>query len=237
MLACNRARRYQAAILMAGVILLAPGISYAQEGPSNSLAKGAKALQFRIVNNFVLSDFQGVALSGKRHTSDNSAIRLGADIFFEHSSDNQDNRTFSYDTTLVTSDAKTDGQRLNLELQYIHYPSIERKIKFFWGAGPSVRFMRDITKTDYYNSQTGNSLELKDEVKSWGAGGSGVLGAEWFATSGISLHTEYTVSIFYEWQKIRDDEVTGPGFSTANRERNGLEINASSVRFGLSLYF
>ncbi|UCE66034.1 MAG: hypothetical protein JSU85_14465 [Candidatus Zixiibacteriota bacterium] len=231
------------AALAAIFVFVASSQSLAQEGkthdgkPSHSLYKGAKALQFRITNNFVLTDFQGVALSGKKHISKNSAIRLGANLYTEFSTEDEDRRIFSSDTTIASSDAENSAQMLILEMQYIRYASIERRIKLFWGAGPSLRFNREIIETDYYDGFNNISRRLRDENKSWGTGATGVIGVEWFATSDISFHTEYILSIMYEWQKIRDDDASGTNFVSISSEETGIQVYASNVRFGLSLYF
>jgi hypothetical protein len=225
------------------LIMINWNLSVAQEvgtsatNRSHSLFDGSRALQFRITNDFVLYDFQGAALSAKKHFSGNSAIRLGADLFFDFSTEDVDSRIFSSDTINYTSDAEIRVQRVMLELQYIHYVSAERKMKFFWGTGPTMLFNREITDTDYYDSRFDISHELKNEDKSWGLGGSGILGVEWFATSYISFHTEYMLTVLYEWRKIRDDDVAGPDFTQISTETSGFQAYASNIRFGLSLYF
>ena len=204
---------------------------------SHSLYDGSRALQFRIASDFVLDDFQGAALSVKKHISDKSAIRLGLNLFLDLSTRNSDNRIYSGDTTITINDTEISEQRIMLELQYVRYVSTDRKIKFFWGTGPTVRLHREVAETDYSNSYYNISRPLKDEDKSWGLGGSGILGVEWFPIYYISFHTEYMLTILYEWQKIRNDEVTGANYYSISTEEKGIEIYASDVRFGLSLYF
>jgi hypothetical protein len=229
--------------LAAVLVLLNWNLSLAQQpntsstNRSHSLFDGSKALQFRITDNFVLNSFQGAALSGKKHISANSAFRLGADLFFNFSSAESGSRVYSSDTTVTTYDSDINAQRIILELQYIRYVSTDRKIKFFWGTGPTVRFNRAITETDYYESWSDTSIVLKDEDKSWGLGGSGVLGIEWFARSDISFHAEYAVALLYEWRETRDEEFSGIEFRQISTKNSGFQAYASSVRFGLSLYF
>jgi hypothetical protein len=242
MLKANHVRKSILAALAAIFVLFIFGQSPAQEGeadigkPSHSLYKGSKALQFRITNDFVLTDFQGVALSGKKHISKNSAIRLGANLNVEFSTA-EDGTNFPGDTTVTLSDADNSTQKLILEMQYIRYASIDRRMKLFWGAGPSLQFYRDITETDYHDIVNDISRKLRDENKSWGAGVSGVIGVEWFATSDISFHTEYILSIMYEWQKIRENRVSGTNINSTLFEEKEVRLYASNVRFGLSLYF
>lgn len=204
---------------------------------SHSLYDGSKALQFRITDNFVLNSFQGAAISGKKHISANSAFRLGADLFFNFSTADSKNSIFSGDTTVFTHNSDTNIQRIILDLQYIRYVSTERKIKFFWGTGPTMRFYRGIIETDYNDSQIDTSFVLKNEDKSWGLGGSGLLGVEWFATSYISFHTEYTFTLLYEWRKTRDDDISGVNLFQSTSKNSGFQAYATNVRFGLSLYF
>lgn len=223
--------------------LICLGQSQAQESaggatkPSHSIYDGSKALQFRVTNNFTLSNFQGAALSGKKHISNNSAIRLGVDLFFDFSTRDEDSRIFYNDTTITASDAEGNTQRLALELQYIRYVSTDKKIKIYWGTGPSIRFNNEVVETDYYDSYNDISRKLKDEDKSWGLGASGVLGAEWFATSSISFHTEYVTTLLYEWRKVREDNALFRDYSHISTESSGFQVYATDVRFGLSLYF
>jgi hypothetical protein len=107
----------------------------------------------------------------------------------------------------------------------------------FWGMGPSMQFFREIIKTDYYDGQRDTSFVLKDEDRSWGFGGSGVLGVEWFATPYISFHSEYAITLLYEWRKTREDDVSVTSFRKYTSKNSGFQANTSNVRFGLSLYF
>jgi hypothetical protein len=235
--------KFDKVILTVFLSLFCLGQAKAQESAtaetqsSHSLYDGAKALQFRIADNFVLNNFQGAALSGKKHISNNSAIRLGFDIFFDISTLDDDRRVFYNDTTITTSDAEGNTERLVLELQYIRYVSTDKKIKFYWGTGPSFRFSNEIVETDYYDSYNDISRKLKDEDNSWGAGASGVLGAEWFVASYISFHSEYVMTLLYEWRKVREDDAFLEDYSHVTTKSSGLQLYASNVRFGLSLYF
>ena len=95
----------------------------------------------------------------------------------------------------------------------------------------------DVVKTDFNISQNNIARTLKEENKSWGVGGSGVLGAEWFATSYISFHTEYALTLLYEREKLKSDDTQGPSNSHETTKNSGFRLYASNVRFGLSLYF
>ena len=60
---------------------------------------GKFALQFRITDNFSLSNFQGTILSGKYHFSKRDAIRLG--ISLSLSSSDSETELNRLDTTIV----------------------------------------------------------------------------------------------------------------------------------------
>jgi hypothetical protein len=69
--------------------------------------------------------------------------------------------------------------------------------------------------------------------KSWFAGLSGLLGVEWFPSSTIGIHAEYSVSARYT--KGTSDRENPLGAQTS--ESKSWSMNGRSVLFGLSVYF
>lgn len=204
---------------------------------NHSIHKGSRALQFRIANNFTLSDFQGIAFSGKKHISENSAVRLGIDLNIEFSTSDRDVRRYYQDTTLTTTKDDISKQMFIMRIQYMRYLELEKSVKFFWAAGPTARFNREITETEYYDSYRDVNFDLRDEYKYWSIGGSGALGAEWFATPNISFHSEYVISMIYAWRKTRNDDAAGTEIDRDISKIKRFDISATGINFGLSVYF
>lgn len=208
-----------------------------QNPVNHSIHKGSKALQFRVANNFTLSDFQGIAFSGKKHISENSAVRLGIDLNIEFSTSDRDVRRYYQDTTLTTTKDDISKQMFIMRIQYMRYLELEKSVKFFWAAGPTAQFNREITKTEYYDGYRDVSFDLKDEYKYWSVGGSGALGAEWFANPNISFHSEYVISMIYDWRKIKNDNIAGTDLNSDLSKLKRFHIYATGINFGLSVYF
>ena len=214
---------------------------FAQENKrENSLETGAWALQFQITRNFTLSRFEGSVISAKRHFSDKKSLRFGLSLNASIS-DNEQNLTQSASDTLrqiVKADADNDTQNIELSVQYVVYPSPAKEVNLFLGVGPMVGFNRRKSKTD---SERGipNPVESTSQMtsKQWSIGVSAILGAEWFATKSISFLAEYGLSLNYIWLKdSRKDSTAGVVTESENKSKF-FNLSATSVKFGLSVYF
>ncbi len=95
------------------------------------------------------------------------------------------------------------------------------------------------------NSETGSERGIQNPVEStsqrtskrWSLGISANLGAEWFATKNISFLAEYGLSLNYIWVKdSRTDKTAGIVVESENKSKI-FNLSATSVKFGLSVYF
>jgi opacity protein-like surface antigen len=195
---------------------------------NHSLYKGSKSLQFRIGNDFSLTNFDGLSFSGKKHYSDKSAIRLGLDVSASITHSESRNQVSN------TSSNNYDRQELKLNALYIHYPKPGGIFKFYWGIGPSFGFYRS-----YRNGwSSSNGLErTKDTESRWSIGGLMALGAEWFANSNLSIHAEYNIFAYYSQYNDTRRTISGDT-STYNKWKSySGYIEPENVNFGLSVYF
>jgi hypothetical protein len=194
-------------------------------------------LQFQINNNFSLSSFQGATLSAKRHFSNKKAIRLGISLG-GGVSDVEDQSNI----TGATFGRSGNGQSIGINAQYTIYPSPDKSVNVFFGAGPIVGFSRSsstITSTPDSFSSTRN----KAEETTWSAGISGILGVEWFATRNISFIAEYASSLGYNSsnrKETAEQKTNTSDYIMTNeieRHTKGFQFNPNAVKFGLSVYF
>jgi hypothetical protein len=142
-----------------------------------SLAEGSWAVQFSVSDNFSLQSFRGSLLSAKYHLSPRTAIRVGlsADLRASEES-NQSGYRSSY-----------DNQDIRLVSHYLFYSNLDKAVVLFWGGGPEIGFYRYHTeRVSQYSGET-----LSSSSQSFNAGISACAGAEWFASTWLSLHAEY----------------------------------------------
>lgn len=210
-------------ISVAAIVLFLSSSSYSQEEQTkNSLIKGKWALQFQIDGLINVRGFQGGLLSVKKHITDESAIRIGFGISTTISSQNSSTKYFRNDSTYDSPGYEYHEYRLNLVSQYVYYTSPMSKVNFFLGAGPQF---------NYSWSRHGSGTISKSN--SVGAGVSGVVGVEWFASKEISFLAEYSSSGTYTWSESSQSN----GFEENKNITKYFYLNPMSVRFGLSAYF
>lgn len=211
------------------------------------LSDSSSALQFQIGSNFTLSSFQGSTISYKYHLSRTSALRggLSLDLSSGDREDGTDN--FANDTIYSISNGNTDSKsfRIQIRMQYIYYFNPGSKFLLYTGAGPLFGY----EKTNYKNETITNvpgfapAMSIADQKRSSSyAGISGLLGVEWFASSGISLSAEYGLDIRYIWDKENQEQkrsqISYPNYRTVSSSKlTGWQIYGNSVKFGLSVYF
>ncbi len=236
-----RLLRFGYIILFIAINCLPNTSLFAQENKrENSLETGAWALQFQISRNFTLSRFEGSVISAKRHFSDKKSLRFGLSLNASISDAEQNSTRVVSDTLnqINKNDGDDNTQNIELNVQYLFYPSPEKEINFFFGVGPMIGFNRS-------NSETGSERGIQNPVEStsqrtskrWSLGISANLGAEWFATKNISFLAEYGLSLNYIWVKdSRTDKTAGIVVESENKSKI-FNLSATSVKFGLSVYF
>jgi len=180
----------------------------------NSLIGGSWSMQFKFMQDFTLTDFEGALISAKRHFTDKSALRFGLDLgfYFEniHESTDRDKNWFDMSFTAL----------------YVYYTSPNAPINFYLGFGPKISYGR--TKTVYDDDDA-----TYDYYRNWAIGVVGVWGVEWFVTKRISLICEYGAGLLYN-SAINEKQRSG-GNSAIKTHR--FQLFSDSVDFGVSVYF
>jgi hypothetical protein len=193
----------------------------------NSLVAGSWSLQFRITENFQLSSFQGATVSAKRHFSEGRAVRFGVSL--NGSFTEEEHRLIDESADSTASEYTTDEnqQYMRFDVQYLIYPSPMKNLNVFFGAGPLFELSRGET----------SGLGQWRLSKIWRFGLSGVLGVEWFVTKRISIISEYSSSLTYDYLTSERTYSIGSSGNYRNEdERQTLSFSYSSIRFGLSVY-
>ena len=216
---------YRLLPLVLCALLVTPcSLSYAQSDDDPQLESGTWALQFQITDNFTLGAFEGSVLSAKRQLSESRALRLGLDINAVTSS--QDERSFAAGGS---EDSQTD-LNLDLDLQYVSYLNQEGLVRAYAGVGPTLGYGR--TKIEETSDEQGSELTRNTYL----VGVVGLVGAEWFVRSNISLTAEYGALASYaaiSTQRVNVQNGNVVGESDESRWRFG----SRPVRFGVSVYF
>jgi hypothetical protein len=179
------------------------------------------ALQFQVTDNFNLSDFQGGLISAKKQYSARRAFRFGVDL--------------SASVSRMDTDRDTDPNRerdqnrqtIGVNAQWIRYPVHEGRFRAYWGVGPQVVFNRSAISRDTGDGTDGSNDDR--DVLSLSGGAIGVLGAEWFVRSRLSLSAEYRAGLSYQY--ARSDQ----GSTTDTQHQ--VSLGSRGVLVGVSLYF
>jgi hypothetical protein len=186
-------------------------------------------------------------ISLKRHTSRNSAFRLGLNLDLVFSDKEDEDVSIRADTvyfTRTTSDER-NSQGVELDLCYMYYSNPDAQVNVFFGGGPLVSFARARSERSYFTSVPGGDSEINTTEswsRSWSVGGRGLAGVEWFATKGISFHAEYRATLRYGRTRSEhstrrvnvDDEVSGSVYESEDRD---WRFDGVDVILGLSVYF
>ena len=241
-----------------GTIWLTVGDCAAED---DSLRKGAWALQFEVNGDFDLGPFQGKMISIKKHTGDGAAYRFGLDFSLTDNATDKDDFDVdeygsgeSQNTKLSAVSTDLNARSFALTVQRISYPKPGRRIKLFYGIGPT--FTHSHKDDDRYiegiNVHIGGfelpdtvhfTQEISSSMNGWSLGMRGILGVEWFASPSISLLAEYNSNLAYSWSRTEAESVS-TSFETEVIARksgvsdsDGIEFGAGAVKFGLSAYF
>ncbi len=206
-------------LLMLCLPIFAQEVGTPQPAPRNSLVDGSWSMQFRIVNDFQLSSFEGTLISAKRHFSDKSAFRFGIAADFSLENTDSDN---------IARYQDRDSYAFTLNGQYIHYTSPGSAINFYLGIGPHLHYNSSMTETE-----EGNNTQ-KTSIHTLAFGAITSYGLEYFLTRQISLICEYGAGLRYTTSR---NETEANGLLSSETDTDEFRFFSASVDFGLSVYF
>ncbi len=219
------------------------------EGSNNYLVQGSWSLQFRISNNFTLSNFQGALISAKRHLSDKSAVRFGLSFSGstgDISTDDISSRVDSLmnNATNNSSDGELSDISVGATTQIMFYTTSDKKIDFYFGVGPDLTYSRSKHDYDLQYIQSDFPIRNGKDInysRLWTFGLLGSWGVECFVTKKLSLMAEYGAGLGYysRYRETKHIEYLEDMTTTRLRteEENRFRFYSSNVNFGLSVYF
>lgn len=209
------------------------------QNSTNSIQKGAKALQFQIGRDFTLSSFQGALISYKWHSSDKTAWRIGLNLDAKKQECSSD-RTYQDTLTSELYDNRK-SYVIGITTQYVIYPYPEKNIQFYYGIGPIANYSYAKRKYEQININKSNEISSTTTSKStsWSVGISLVAGLEGFVKKNISIHSEYGISLKYQKGKTtsRKEYSDNSDEIKSNDSSKCYFLKPMLVKFGLSVYF
>jgi hypothetical protein len=183
---------------------------------------------------------QGIRFSIKRHTSKFTAYRFNLG-FLGHEEYYNDYDLFYNDNISIKFDngRKFDFTGVNISAQYLYYPSPDKNIQIFWGAGPRLSINETNPDLVYiYYGDWYDAVECSSSTR-LGLGAEASLGAEWFLGRSFSLLAEWGVILQNEWYLFELDHY-GDYYHYVNQVEtvnDGLHLDASRLKLGVSFYF
>ncbi len=222
-------------ILVAWGTLSAPPL-YAQDDAldnETALEEGVWALLFQVGPDVSLSSFDGATVSAKKHLAADRALRFGVTASVDFSSDEEElNREEGQQENEVTTETDRNRQFFAVSGQYLKYAFVDRPITLYYGAGPEVGFSRLSQEMSLDQARERTATRTAIEV-----GVLGVLGAEWFVRSDLSLSAEYRSALYVERSSDEAENSDGTDAVRQERRRVSYGLSPRGVRAGLSLYF
>ena len=189
---------------------------------ADELPRGSWAAQFRVANDFTLSNFGGNVLSLKKHLSPANALRASVDLLLRHTTQDQ------FDGVVSIERREEDLTQVGFSFDYLRYFAPRSSLSLFLGAGPFFR-LSDATSIRFIPQLPEPQSTTQRDERSYGV--RGVLGLEWFVTNSIGLHSEYGV----EASRATSDSSHEPGGHESRIKSWG--VSGKSVFLGASVYF
>ena len=218
---------------------------------NNSLKDGAWALQFQIGSSFTLGQFQGMAISGKKHIASGTAIRLGVNVSLNNTRSDDTEKMYDHDSLSlhdggIVVDTR-DDYAFEVNGQFLFYANPETEFSFLFGGGVLFRYSKGNSDYSAEPIRPPGSPYAKTastyESTTWGVGISGLAGVEWFVSKRVSLHAEYGIKLVHESgssAETRRNTYVGPeGYTSKSlreHEVKNWKLSPSAVLFGLSVY-
>lgn len=242
-------RKMVAACLVA--LLLAGSSSLlAQETKDSTDAQKSKfgkwALQFAVDDEQIYS-YLGSVVSIKKMTSETSAWRFGLSISMDPKMKTEEaehrSNPSTADTTIYTTDSESNSRfYISARWQMMRHFGTVGKCFGYWAIGPVAGYAhRESSSRNFISG--GNFSSLADDYNEFSIGAVLTLGVEWHPVKNFGLLGEYGIQPAYVWfesENVRRD--TSPSQSAARTltrkmSTSGFDVDATTVRLGLSVYF
>ncbi len=186
-------------------------------------------------NNF--SSLENFLFAGKRHFSENSALRVSVEIdAYAYNTDSDMNISDPYDEIDYKTEQVSSFYDITVSIQSISYSSLKKDLRLYLGAGPQFsynKYIRDIERADiqgYYQ---------EDENTYWGVGLSSLFGIEWFVAKNVAFLAEYGANFEFGRAVSKQTRIDNDGESDRKEisEEDRFSFDGSEAKFGLAFYF
>ena len=215
---------------------------------TNSLERGAWALEFQVQPSFLGYSSTGFGIAAKHHLADRTAVRLGLTAAI-NSSDIEGTRRvdrfFPYDSINVTTDLNglSDWRDISLFLHLARYVGIGSRMAFTLEAGPMARWTsEEYGSTETYPDPRGVYSTANDR-NVWNYGIDAQAGMEWFFRRRLSLAARYGLSASrFESRETHRYDFYNPNDGYSDRRFDeihvdGFNIQTSSTALSLIAYW
>ena len=194
-----------------------------------ALSNGSQCLQFFLVGQ--------VTLAFKHHVSNQSALRLTADISGLFEKQNEDYSRLDFSTQ--SRERTINNQSVTLGTEYVYYFESVSRARLFVGIGPSVTFTRSrYVATNTMRTSSTTVVESNEQTNIfWDVGITGSAGIECQLYAFLSLIAQYKLSATYGPHKSEGSYSSSGTSSTQNYEFIKIwRVQLSSIQIGLSIY-
>ncbi len=201
------------------------------------------SLQLHMDRSFDNDDFRGGMLSLTKQVSREGAMRLNIG-FFEDDDNLYEDRVFFHDGySFVFRDIDFfDISGGSISLQYLFYPRIDDRLRFYFGAGPRLSYRE--TDPDlaiiYYDYPYDWVYDVRvDESGQLGFGVEGSVGMEVFLNRSFSILAEYAMILENRWYFLDLEYYDYYGFYDTDFDtfEDGLHLDAANIRLGVAVHF
>jgi hypothetical protein len=217
---------------------------YRARGPDAAgapLRPGVWAIQFEIDPGVTsgIGFSGGAALSGKRHVSERSALRLSVGFDYEEGQSDQEGSYGSSGPYETGHLATREGYFASL--QWIRHFRTGDRTTVFLGAWPGLRYAH----RDYDNDATraASVWTYESNVTSRGAELDASLGFVWYSAKPVSLGAQYGAFLLYAWEdggsrdEIVDTAVPAESYlTTSHWDVDGFRVSTRRAVLLLSVY-
>jgi hypothetical protein len=203
--------------------------------------KGSGSLQFRLDENFSISNYEGALFSYQYGLSESTSIRYGVSFDAFTSKDDEDDNQYidSDDPHLIDELNRRNEIDFQLWCSYIRFMKPSGEIVLYYGFGPIFSYEHDYRKQTIEDSSWDNDSIYQSPSNTYGLGLHSILGIEWFKHRNISFLFEYGCRI--EYIKTLYEQEYSDHYNAddriVSRDYSRIDFSANEVKLGISFYF
>jgi hypothetical protein len=218
-------------LVIACLSIILPGSSATATGRPEG-----QAIQFRVGNNFTLSQFDGATLAYQRFVSGDVAWRFSFGLDLQHDTGEMSAEFTGEDSFDASGDVSEWDHAVSLSSEWLAYRG--ERVSVFFGGGPRASY--DSDQDEYWYFGPSGWLLARYSNYGYGLGLQGTIGIQWAATEWMALHAEYNIRCMYLRvvdEEVRTEERDEAEHSVETKTIDRFLLDSRGVRLGLSAYF